>query len=167
MDGDFKKAASWCPAFNRPFISVSGLSPPKITYSEGRIAGIPGKGLLLILGRVITSIIVTIDLGYLCVGLLGAMTAMAKSKTASCYDWKKKCYTVMFEYGFSSILSTTITELKENCRFAKQGTCAQCGEDPDGAHGSLSEEKIIKVRFQMILDYMGSEFNKKNGTLTF
>lgn len=33
MDGDFKEAPSWCPAFNRPFTSVSSLSPPKITYS--------------------------------------------------------------------------------------------------------------------------------------
>lgn len=141
MDGDFKEAASWCPAFNRPFTSVSTLSPLKITYSDGEIAGMPGKGLLLILGKVITSIIVTIDLEYFCVGLLVAMAAMAKSKTASCYDWKKRCYAVMFEYGFSSILSTIITELKVNCRFAKQGTCAQCEEGPDGR---LSGEKVSK-----------------------
>lgn len=138
-----------------------------LTVGGWGIAGIPGKSLLLILGRVSTSIIITIDLGYLCIGLLVAMATMAKSKTASCYDLKKKCCTVMFEYGFSSILSTIITELKENCRFAKQGTCAQCGESPDGAHGRLSEEKSIKVRFRMILDYMGSELNKKNGTLFF
>lgn len=70
------------------------------------------------------------------------MATVAKSKMASCYDWKKKCYTTMFGCGFNSILSTVIAELKENCRFAKQGTDTLRGEGPDGVYGRLLKKKV-------------------------
>lgn len=48
----------------------------------------------------------------------------------------------MFGCGFNSILSTVIAELKENCRFAKQGTDTLRGEGPDGVYGRLLKKKV-------------------------
>lgn len=44
MDGDLMEVASWCPAFNRPFISVYSLSPPKIIFRWGRNSWNPRQG---------------------------------------------------------------------------------------------------------------------------
>lgn len=138
-----------------------------LTVGGWGTAGIPGKGLLLILGRVSTSITITIDMGYRCIGLLVAMATMAKFKMASCYDWKTKCYTVMLEYGFSSILSTIKTELKENLQ--NKEPVPNVERVPMEHISGFLKKKVSKGRFQNDSGLHGIRtlLKKKNGILIF